>query len=89
MNSRTWLKDHVTTIIAILIAVSWVVVDMLVLLKEVHSDDKVTFLILANSYGALSFILGYYFAASKRPTHADPSSPLTTNQTTSHEKQDN
>lgn len=91
----SWLKEHITALIALIITLAFVVINVLVLIRDVRSDDKVTFLILANIYGALAFILGYYFAATKRATHLQDPSPSvpsfpqhTPSQITpSHEKQ--
>lgn len=68
MKDKDWLKDNIRSVLAILWSIWGMVIYLVVLFKDVKSDDKTTFLIVNSVFGITTFILGYYFGASKPQT---------------------
>lgn len=67
-----WLKHNITSILAILWSIAAIVIFILVLTKDIKSDDKTVYLIIQGSFSIITFILGYYYGASKsRPEITD------------------
>lgn len=65
MKKEGWLKNNIRSILAVTWSVWAMIVFLVVLEKDVKSDDKTTFLIVNSVFGITTFILGYYFGASK------------------------
>jgi len=68
MKDKDWLKDNIRSVLAIIWSIWGMVIYLVVLFKDVKSDDKTTFLIVNSVFGITTFILGYYFGASKPQT---------------------
>lgn len=67
-----WLKHNITSILAILWSVAAITIFILVLTKDIKSDDKTVYLIIQGAFSIITFILGYYYGASKsRPEISD------------------
>lgn len=60
-----WLKENITSVLAIMWSVFAFVILMVVLTKEIKSDDKTVYLIIGGVFGIINFVIGYYYGASK------------------------
>jgi len=61
----TWLRDHITSVIALLTVAACTAVQLIVLLKETKSDPQTTGTILQGSLGLEMLVLSFYFGSSK------------------------
>ena len=78
MNSD-FLNKNITSILAILWSIFAFVILMVVLTKDIQSDDKTVYLIIGGVFGIINFVIGYYYGASKsKPVDLDKNT--TTNQ---------
>lgn len=64
-SKLTWLNHNITSILAILWSVFAFVILMVVLTKDIKSDDKTVYLIIGGVLGIINFVIGYYYGASK------------------------
>lgn len=60
-----WLRDNITSLLAILWSCFAFIILMVVLTKEIKSDDKTVYLIIGGVFGIINFVIGYYYGASK------------------------
>ncbi len=67
---QSWLKENTTSILAIMWSLSAIIIFIVVLTKDIKSDDKTSYMIVQGMFGTITFILGYYYGASKQ--RADP-----------------
>lgn len=65
MKNKNWLKDNIRSTIALLWTLCTISVFIIILFKDIKSDDKTTFMIINSLMGIMGFVLGYYFGASK------------------------
>ena len=65
MKRKDWLKDNITSLLAILWSAASIVIFFIILTKDIKSDDKLTYLIIANQNSIVLLILGYYYVSSK------------------------
>lgn len=61
-------RNSIGGIIAIMIVAGTLIIDTLVLLREVKSNDNTTMIVLTGLNSATTIILGYYFGSSKAMT---------------------
>jgi hypothetical protein len=64
-EKNTWLKDNITSIMAILWTLATVIIIIVILTREVKTDDKTTYLILGSQYGLAMLMAGYYWGSTK------------------------
>lgn len=64
-SKLTWLNHNITSILAIIWSVFAFVILMVVLTKDIKSDDKTVYLIIGGVFGIINFVIGYYYGASK------------------------
>jgi hypothetical protein len=62
---NSWLKDHITSLIAILTVIACTTIQLIILLKETKSDPQTTGTVLQGTLGIEMLVLSYYFGASK------------------------
>lgn len=63
---QSWLKENTTSILAIMWSLSAIIIFIIVLTKDIKSDDKTSYMIVQGMFGTITFILGYYYGASKQ-----------------------
>lgn len=79
---KDWLKNNITPLLAILWTVIAGIVIVVCLFKDVKSDEKLTYVIVGSVVNIVTFILGYYYGASKfRPEHKTEEKKHTNEQT--------
>lgn len=61
-------RNNVGGIIAIMVVAGTLIIDTLVLLSQVKSNDNTTMIVLTGLNSATTIILGYYFGSSKAMT---------------------
>lgn len=83
---NTWLKEHTTSLLAIIWSLSAIVIFILVLTKDIKSDDKTSYMIVQGMFGTITFILGYYYGASKQRPDQTENNKLTTKNKTENER---
>ena len=62
---NNWLKDNITSLLALICSVASIIIFFVILTKEIKTDDKLTYLIIANQNAIVLLILGYYYVSSK------------------------
>jgi hypothetical protein len=69
-----WIKDNMTTtsVIALIVILQSVVINILVLMKQVNTTETNTTIILQNSNAMAMVAVGYFFVASKRSKEDKP-----------------
>ena len=65
---KTWLKDNIRSIIAILWTLASITIFIILLFKVTKTNDATTSMIITSVVGIINFILGYYYGSSKPPT---------------------
>ena len=65
MKNNYWLKENIRSVIAFMWTLCGICIFIIILFKDVKTDDKTTFMIINSMLGIMGFILGYYFGASK------------------------
>jgi hypothetical protein len=65
MKRENWLRDNIRSLIALMWTACGISIFIIILFKDIKADDKITFMIINSMVGIMSFILGYYFGASK------------------------
>lgn len=65
MKEKGWLKENITSLLAILWSVAAISMNVIILTKDIKADDKVTYLLLSNQNSIVLLILGYYYVSSK------------------------
>lgn len=85
---QSWLKENTTSILAIMWSVSAIVIFILVLTKDIKSDDKTSYMIVQGMFGTITFILGYYYGASKQRPQDIPKEDNSVNINSNNQKTD-
>lgn len=65
MKRKDWLKDNITSILAIIWSLASIAVYFEILTKDIKADDKMTYVIISNQNAVVLLILGYYYVSSK------------------------
>lgn len=62
---QSWLKDHITSIIAIITVLACTSIQLIILMKETKSDPQTTGSVLQGSFGVEMLVLTFYFGGMK------------------------
>lgn len=65
MKRKDWLKDNITSILAIIWSSASIAIYFVILTKDIKADDKMTYLVISNQNAVVLLILGYYYVSSK------------------------
>jgi len=67
----SWLSRNVTSILALLIATFFIILNVLVLLGNIKTSDNITFLVMGNVATVSGAVFGYYFGSSRSSSEKD------------------
>lgn len=82
MKRKDWLKDNITSLLAIVWSFASIGVYFIILTKEIKADDKMTFLVISNQNAIVLLILGYYYVSSKLTSDKQKKEEESTKETT-------
>lgn len=84
--TRTWLKENITPLLALIWSVSAIAVIIIILLKPLRADEKITYQVIGFINSVVMFILGYYYGSNKAMNEKMKTDYQNKNNTTQNEK---